>query len=133
VIREFKEFISRGNLVELAVAFIMGVAFTGVVTAFSDTVLGAVSFLFGGDVSFDRLGVERNGEIVIPYGTLLTALLDLVLVAIALFLMVKAYNRFLRRREETPSTRPCPFCTTSIPKSAMRCPACTSVVEATTT
>jgi large conductance mechanosensitive channel len=105
MLKEFREFVARGNLVDLAVAFIMGVAFAGVVTAFTDVILGTVSFAAGGDVSFDRLGVHRGGALVIPYGALLTALVNFVIVAVALFLVVKAYNRF-RRRVEPPPTRP---------------------------
>lgn len=126
MIREFKEFVSRGNLVDLAVGFIMGVAFTGVVTAFTDVVLGTIGYLVGGDVSFDRFGVPRGDQIVIPYGRFLTALVNLLLVALVLFFVVRAYNRFLRRNEETPTTRPCPFCKTPIAKDATRCAACTS-------
>jgi large conductance mechanosensitive channel len=129
MLKEFKEFVSRGNLVDLAVAFIMGVAFTAVVTAFTDVVLGTVSFALGGEVSFDRLGVHRDGELVIPYGAFLTALVNLLLVALALFFIVKAYNRFARRKEETPATRLCPFCTTTVSRDATRCPACTSPLE----
>jgi large conductance mechanosensitive channel len=97
MIKEFKEFISRGNLVTLAVAFILGVAFAAVVTAFTNVVLGFVSYVFGGDVSFDNLGVHRNGVIVIPYGAFLTALVNFLIVAFILFLVVKAYNRFQRK------------------------------------
>lgn len=125
MLKEFREFIVRGNLVELAIAFIMGVAFAGVVTAFTDVILGAVSYVAGGDVSFDRFGVHRDGRIVIPYGAFLTAVLNLVLIAAGLFFLVKSYNRF-RRPQETPSTRPCPFCRTDIAKDATRCPNCTS-------
>lgn len=129
MLKEFKEFVARGNLIDLAVAFIMGVAFTSVVTAFTDVILGAISYVAGGEVSFDRFGVHRDGEIVIPYGTFLTALVNLLLVGLALFFVVKAYNRFARRNEETRATRPCPFCTTTISRDATRCPACTSEVE----
>ncbi|HEU4527101.1 MAG TPA: large conductance mechanosensitive channel protein MscL [Actinomycetota bacterium] len=129
MLKEFKEFVARGNLIDLAVAFIMGLAFTSVVTAFTDVILGAISYVVGGEVSFDRFGVHRDGEIVIPYGAFLTALVNLLLVALALFFVVKAYNRFARRNEETRATRPCPFCTTTISRDATRCPACTSEVE----
>lgn len=129
MLKEFKEFVARGNLIDLAVAFIMGLAFTSVVTAFTDVILGAISYVAGGEVSFDRFGVHRDGEIVIPYGAFLTALVNLLLVALALFFVVKAYNRFARRNEETRATRPCPFCTTTISRDATRCPACTSEVE----
>jgi large conductance mechanosensitive channel len=131
MLREFREFVTRGNLVELAVAFIMGVAFAGVVTAFTDVILGSVSYVVGGDVSFDRFGVhkgESRGP-VIPYGAFLTAIVNLLLVAAALFFLVKAYNRFRRTPEETTSTRPCPYCRLDIARDASRCPHCTSQLE----
>lgn len=116
---------------ELAVAFIIGVAFASVVTAFTDVVLGAIAWVFGGEVSFDRLGVHRgtSPDIVIPYGAFLTAVVNFLLIAVVLFLFVRSYNRYRRRQEETPSTRPCPFCTTDVAKEASRCPACTSNLE----
>ena len=103
MIKEFKEFVSKGNLVTLAVAFILGVAFAAVVTAFTDVVLGVVSYVFGGNVSFDHLAVRRNGVIVIPYGAFLTALVNFLIVEFVLFLVVKAYNRFQREEEAAPS------------------------------
>jgi large conductance mechanosensitive channel len=127
MIKEFKEFIARGNLVDLAVAFILGVAFASVVTSFTDVVLGTVSYVFGGDVSFDQLGVERDGVIVIPYGAFLTAVLNFVIVAFVLFLVVKAYNRM--RNQADATTKPCPFCRTDIPLAATRCPNCTSELQ----
>jgi large conductance mechanosensitive channel len=127
VIREFKEFIAKGNLVDLAVAFILGIAFATVVTSFTDVVLGAVSFVFGGDVSFDQLGVEREGVVVIPYGAFLTAVLNFVIVAFILFLVVRAYNRM--RKAPDALTRPCPFCITDVPLAATRCPNCTSELQ----
>jgi large conductance mechanosensitive channel len=105
MLKEFREFVTRGNLVDLAVAFIMGVAFAAVVSAFTDVVLGLVSWIFGGDVSFDRLGVHRGAQLVIPYGAFLTALVNFVIVALALFLVVKAYKRF-RRQVDPPSAGP---------------------------
>jgi large conductance mechanosensitive channel len=103
MLKEFREFVSKGNLVTLAVAFILGVAFATVVTAFTDVVLGFVSYVFGGNVSFDHLGVRRNGVIVIPYGAFLTALVNFLIVAFILFLVVKAYNRFQRKEEAAPA------------------------------
>jgi large conductance mechanosensitive channel len=103
VIREFKEFISRGNLVDLAIAFVLGVAFAAVVTAFTDMVLGTISYIVGGEVSFDELGVHRGTGVVIPYGAFLTAAVNFVLVAFVLFLVVKAYNRFRESTEAGPT------------------------------
>ena len=102
MIKEFREFISKGNLVTLAVASILGVAFAAVVTAFTDVVLGAVSYVLGGDVSLDGLGVKRDGVIVIPYGAFLTAVVNFLVVGFVLFLVVKAYNRFQKKEEGAP-------------------------------
>jgi large conductance mechanosensitive channel len=132
MLKEFREFVTRGNLVEIAVAFIMGVAFAAVVTSFTDVVLGVVSYVAGGDVSFDGLGVKRDGAIMIPYGAFLTAVVDFLIVALVLFFVVRTYNRMRRDKEETPTTRPCPFCTTVIAKEATRCPNCTSQLEPAT-
>ena len=93
MIKEFKEFITKGNLVDIAVAFILGLAFAAVVTAFTNVVLGAISYVFGGDVSFDKLGVHRGSVIVIPYGAFITAVIDFLIVALIMFLVVRAYNR----------------------------------------
>ena len=131
MIKEFKEFIAKGNLIDLAVAFILGVAFASLVTAFIDVVLGAISYVFGGAVSFDRLGVRRNGVVVIPYGAFLTAVVTFLIVAFVLFLVVKASNRLRRTPEVTTNT--CSFCHTEIPLAALRCPNCTSHIPASQT
>jgi large conductance mechanosensitive channel len=125
VIREFREFIAKGNLIDLAVAFILGVAFASVVGALSNLILSMIGAAFGASLTFDRLKVEVNGT-PIPYGALITAIVDLLIVAFALFLIVKAYNRF--RDKPDPATRPCPDCTMQIPNAARRCPNCTSQV-----
>lgn len=127
MLKEFKGFVMRGNLIEIAVAFIMGVTFATVVTAFTDVVLGFISYVFGGDVSFEGLGVKREGQIVIPYGAFLTALVTFLIVAFVLFLVVKAYNR--TRAKEEATTKGCPFCATGIPIAATRCPSCTSQLQ----
>jgi large conductance mechanosensitive channel len=100
MLKEFKEFIAKGNLVTLAVAFILGVAFAAVVGAFTNVILGVVSYVFGGSASFDNLGVKRDGVIVIPWGAFLTQVVNFLIVAFILFLVVKAYNRFQRKEGE---------------------------------
>ena len=124
MIKEFRDFVMRGNLVELAVAFILGVAFAAVVTAFTNIVLGTIAYLFGSSTSFDELGVREDGALVIPIGAFLTAVLSFLIVAFVLFLVVKAYNR---TRPPTPvTTKACPFCASEINVAATRCPSCTS-------
>ena len=104
MIAEFREFIKRGNLVELAVAFILGLAFASVVLAFTNIVLGAIAYLFGTTTSLDRWGVHKGTALVIPIGAFITALINFVIVAFVLFLVVKAYNRMSRREQAVSST-----------------------------
>jgi large conductance mechanosensitive channel protein len=127
MIKEFKEFITKGNLIDLAVAFILGVAFATVVSSFTNVALAAIGYVFGGDVSFDQLGVKRNGVVVIPYGAFLTALINFVIVAFILFLVVRTYNRM--RKTPDATTKTCSFCQTAIPLTATRCPNCTSDLQ----
>jgi large conductance mechanosensitive channel len=130
MIKEFKAFVMRGNLIELAVAFILGVAFAAVVTAFTNIVLGTIAYVAGSSTSFDDIGVHKGDALVIPIGAFLTALLSFVIVAFVLFLIVKAYNR---TRPETPvTTKACPFCTSTINVAATRCPSCTSELPVAT-
>ncbi len=126
---EFKAFINRGNLVQLAVAFILGAAFAAVVSAFAGVVLGAISYVIGAETPFQLLAIEKNGAPVIMYGYFLQALLSFVIIAVALFLVVKAYTRWFAK-EEAVTTKPCPFCVTDIPLAATRCPSCTSELPA---
>jgi large conductance mechanosensitive channel len=124
MLEEFKKFVTRGNLVELAVAFIMGLAFAAVVTAFVNVVLSLIAAIFGSSVTFDQLTFTLNGTPV-PYGTLLTAIVSFLVVAWVLFLLVKAYQR-LDLPPEPAKTKPCDYCRTDIPIAAVRCPNCTS-------
>ncbi|MGZ4113795.1 MAG: large conductance mechanosensitive channel protein MscL [Actinomycetota bacterium] len=125
MLREFREFIARGNLVDLAVAFILGVAFAWVVSALSNILLSLIGAAFGARLTFDHLKADLNGT-PIPYGAFITAVVSFLIVAFALFLVVKAYNRF--RDKPDPVPRACPECTMQIPKAARRCPECTSQV-----
>jgi large conductance mechanosensitive channel len=122
---EFKKFVMRGNLLELAVAFIMGVAFATVVTAFTNIVLSFIAAIFGADVSFNHLTFTLN-DTPIPYGVFLTAVVSFLIIAWVLFLLVRAYNRLNPPTEEPKNTKPCDYCQTEIPVNAVRCPNCTS-------
>lgn len=125
MIKDFKAFIVRGNLVEIAVGFILGLSFAAIVTGFTNVILGVISYVAGGTVSFDQLGVHKGSSdaIVIPYGAFITALLDFLIVALVLFMVIKAYNRVA---PEKVSTKPCEFCKSEIALDATRCPSCTS-------
>ena len=104
MLKEFRDFIAKGNLVEIAVAFILGLAFAAVVTTFTNLVLGAIAYVFGASLSFSELGVHKGTVLVIPIGAFIMAVINFVIVAFILFLVVKAYNRFKKEEEAAGPT-----------------------------
>jgi large conductance mechanosensitive channel len=136
MLKEFKEFLLRGNLVELAVAFVIGLAFAAVVTSLvEDLVTPLIAAIFG-QPDFAGLTFTIN-ESVFRYGEFLNAVITFVLVAAVLFfLVVRPVNALVKRsrREGTPdpSTRQCPECLSEIPVPARRCAFCTAEVAPST-
>jgi large conductance mechanosensitive channel len=135
MVKEFKEFLLRGNLVDLAVAVVIGAAFGLVVTAITtDIITPFVKAIFGGNTQFDSVFWTVNGQ-RIYYGKVLTALLNFVIVAAVLFfLVVKPVNSLMKRLGRTPSEEPvreCPECLSKVPDLATRCAYCTSALTAT--
>jgi large conductance mechanosensitive channel len=99
VIEEFREFINRGNFVDLAVGFVMGLAVAGVVTALVERLVMPLIALMVGEPNFDAIGTfGDNGSV----GAVITAVVNFLLIALALFFIVKAYNRMQRRRPDVP-------------------------------
>lgn len=130
MIKEFKKFIARGNVVDLAVGIIIGSAFTAIVTSLVNDILTPLLGIILGGINFSTLSV-RVFDSVIMYGSFIQAIINFLLVAISVFLMVKAINSF-RKKQETPAeptTKKCPYCLSDIAKAATRCPYCTSEVE----
>jgi large conductance mechanosensitive channel len=132
LVDEFKAFAFRGNLLDLAVAFVLGLAFNAVVQALvGGVIMQLVAALFGRP-NFDSFSFTLD-DTPIRYGLFLTALVTFALIAFTLFFVVKATNRMLHPRgapAEPPKTRECPYCFTPIALEATRCAACTSEVEA---
>jgi large conductance mechanosensitive channel len=143
--REFREFAMRGNVVDLAVGIIIGAAFGKIVTSLvNDIVMPPVGLLLG-RVDFSSLFINFSGQPyaslaeakaagapTINYGVFLNSVIDFVIVAFAIFLLVRFINRLSRQPEVTPAaptTRECPFCVSSIPLRATRCPQCTSTLQ----
>jgi large conductance mechanosensitive channel len=130
LVKEFKEFALKGPVVDLAVAFLLGVTFNGVVQSFvNDVLMNLIAALFG-QPDFSALELHL-GEGEIGYGAFITALVNFALVAAVLFALVKVLNRLRRPKgaaPEPPATRECPYCLTAIPVAATRCGACTSEV-----
>ena len=142
MIKEFKEFIMRGSVLDLAVGIIIGAVFGKIVTSFvNDILMPPIGLLLGGVdfsdlfIALDRkaypslAAAQEAGAPTINYGLFINNLIDFLIVAFAIFLIIRAVNR-LRRREEAPAAAPttkdCPYCQTSIPIKARRCPNCTS-------
>ncbi len=125
MLREFRDFVMRGNVIDLAVAVVIGVAFTAVVNAFVADVLTPLLGLVGVP-DFSRAAV-RVGSAEVRYGLFLNALISFLLVAAAVFFfVVKPMNAITAGREREPDTKECTECLSTIPAGARRCPACTS-------
>ena len=137
-IKEFKEFISKGNIFDMAVGIIMGSAFTAIVTSLVKDILSPFLGLFTGGINFNDLSV-KFGDAEFKYGSFIMTAINFFLIALVLFLLIKAMMGFkkaaLRKTEavaeEEPTTKICPFCKSEIDISATRCPHCTSILEDT--
>jgi large conductance mechanosensitive channel len=130
MIKEFKEFILRGNVIDLAVAFIIGGAFGAVVASLvKDIVMPVVAAVFG-KPDFSALAFTI-GVSAITYGAFLNAVINFLIVAFAMFLVVKAANaRKKSAPAAVPMTKDCPYCLSAVPLKATRCPNCTSELKA---
>ncbi len=149
MLKEFKTFAMRGNVVDLAVGVIIGAAFGKIVTSLvNDIVMPPIGKLLGG-VNFKDLFIyldsgekpasleAAQGKAVIAYGQFINTVLDFLIVAFCVFLLVKFLNRLSRKKqadepaaESAPTTRECPYCLSEIPIAATRCAHCTSDVTA---
>jgi large conductance mechanosensitive channel len=147
VVREFREFIARGNVIDLAVGVIIGAAFGKIVTTLVEGIIMPPIGLVLGRIDFSSLfyvldaskGVpasladaKAKGIPVITYGQFLNDIISFLIVALAVFILVKQVNRLKREAPApSPTSKECPYCATSIPLKARRCPNCTSEVGAT--
>jgi large conductance mechanosensitive channel len=134
MLKEFKQFLTRGNLVELAVAVVIGLAFAALVAAFVADIVTPIVGAIIGKHDFSALSFTVNDS-VFKYGDFLNVLITFVSTAAAVFFfVVKPYNALVQRarREPTPdpTTKKCPECLSEIPIEARRCAFCTSVVAA---
>ncbi len=146
--KEFKEFVMRGNVLDLAVGFIMGGAFGTIVKSLVDDVIMPPIGLALGNVDFSNLFVllkqgakaappyatlaeaKAAGAVTMNYGLFVNSIISFLIVALAVFLMVRAANRMMPKPAAAPTTKDCPFCKMPIPLGASRCPQCTSDLKA---
>ena len=125
MLKEFREFAIRGNVMDLAVAVIIGAAFGKIVTSLVDNILMPLIGLVMGGVNFSGLNTQIGGA-VIEWGLFIQSIIDFIIIAFVIFLIVRAINRLKRDEPTTPTTKECPQCFTTIPLKAARCPNCTS-------
>lgn len=150
MLKEFKEFVLRGNVVDMAVGIIIGAAFGTIVkTLVDDIIMPPIGLLLGG-VDFANFFIllkagapaapyasladaQAAGAVTINYGVFINALVSFLFVAFVMFLLIRSINR-LKREEETPpaepTTKECPYCLSTVPIKATRCPHCTSELPA---
>ena len=146
MLKEFKEFAMKGNVLDMAVGIIIGGAFGKIITSFVADVLMPPIGLLLGKLDFSSLFLDLSGQghatlaaataagaPTVNYGLFLNTVIDFVIVAFVIFLLIRQVNR-LKRKEEAPagapSTKDCPYCATAIPIKAVRCPSCTSDLKA---
>ncbi|MDD3294585.1 MAG: large conductance mechanosensitive channel protein MscL [Geobacteraceae bacterium] len=143
MLKEFKEFVMRGNVVDMAVGIIIGAAFGKIVTSFVSDVLMPPIGLLMGKVDFSNLFIDlsgagyatlaeakKAGAATINYGLFFNTVLDFIIVAFAIFLLIRQINRLKREpAPAAPDTKECPFCLSTVPLKAVRCPNCTSEIK----
>jgi large conductance mechanosensitive channel len=132
VLKEFRQFLLRGNLVELAVAVVIGTAFAALVSAFVEDLITPLIGALGGQPDFSRLSFTLNGS-RFRIGDFINAVIAfLIVAAVVFFLVIKPMNALIERERdrepEEPTTRRCPECLSEIPAQARRCAFCTAAV-----
>ena len=141
--KEFKEFAMKGNVMDMAVGIIIGAAFGKIISSFvSDVLMPPIGLLLG-KVDFSNLFINLSGTAypsiaaakaagaaTLNYGMFINAVIDFLIVAFAIFMVVKQMNRLKRAEAPAPvTTKDCPFCTSAIPLKATKCPHCTAEIK----
>ncbi|MGE5422537.1 MAG: large conductance mechanosensitive channel protein MscL [Ignavibacteriales bacterium] len=137
--KEFREFAMKGNMIDLAVGLIIGSAFGKLMTSFVSDVLMPPIGLLMGKVDFSNLYINLSGQTfktmeeatnagapIIKYGLFINNIIDFIIVAFAIFIVVKQINKLKKKEEAAPDTKECPRCLSKIPIKATRCAHCTS-------
>jgi large conductance mechanosensitive channel len=144
MIKEFKAFAMRGSVLDLAVGVIIGAAFGKIISSFvSDIIMPPIGLLLG-KVDFTNMFLTLSGDkfttleeakaagaVTLNYGLFLIALIDFIIIAIVLFLLLRPINKLTKKTEPiaAPTTKECPYCLSTIPLKAVRCPNCTSEIK----
>lgn len=134
MLKEFKKFAMRGNVMDMAIGIILGSAFGKIVSSFVADVLMPPIGILVGNVNFADFALtlkEKTADssaVVIKYGAFINTIIDFTIIAFAIFIVVKQINRFSQKKKAEVTTKDCPRCLSSIPLAATRCPNCTSEI-----
>ncbi len=132
MVKDFKAFIMRGNVMDLAVAVIIGAAFGKIVSSLVADVLMPLISLISGGIDFSGLKVKIGGSAAEPvfltYGNFIQAAIDFLIIALVIFLMIRMINK-MKGPAPASTNRPCPRCTMDVALAATRCPHCTSEIQ----
>ena len=147
MLKEFKNFIMRGNVLDMAVGVVMGTAFGGIVNSFvNDVLMPPIGALLGG-IDFSNLFIlikkgttpgpylslaqaQEAGAVTLNYGVFINTIISFLIIALAIFIVIRFLNQLEQKKEAPPpATQECPFCFTMIPIKAKRCPNCTSELK----
>jgi large conductance mechanosensitive channel len=136
MLKEFKDFIARGNVIDLAVAVVIGAAFGRIITSFVENIIMPPLGLLLGGVDFSNLLIDLSGQRpasladaqlrglpVVAYGSFINEVVSFLIIAFVIFLSIRAFNKF-KKEEVTVTTKDCPFCLSVVPIGASRCAAC---------
>ena len=143
MLKEFKEFALKGNMIDLAVGVIIGGAFNSLVTSLVENIIMPILSLVTGKIDFSNLFIALDGKTLaaaqaagastVNYGLFITGLLNFIIMAFVIFMIVKAMNKLRSKTEkpveEKPTKKICPYCQSEISIKASRCPHCTSQLE----
>lgn len=148
MLKEFKEFAIKGNMIDMSVGIIIGSAFTALVKSVVDDIFTPVLSIFTGKLDFSELFIALDGNeyanlqaakdagaSVLAYGNLITGVINFIIMAFVVFLFVKGINKLRRTQEAAPvevTTKICPYCKSEIHKDAIKCPHCQSVLDEVT-
>lgn len=138
--KEFKEFIQQGNVLEVAVGFVMGAAFKAIIDSVVNELIMPIVGLVTGGADFSNLFIPLDGKTygslaeareagaaVLGYGSLINAIINFVIIAFVLFIIVRSANKMRKKKEEaSPTEKTCPYCLSEVPVGATRCSHCTS-------
>ena len=128
MLKEFKEFIARGNVIDMAIGIIMGSAFTAIVKSLVDDILMPIVSGLTAGVNYEDITVDIAGA-SLKLGNFINAIISFIIIAFVMFLLVKGLNARHTDEKEEPAEKECPFCKSSIPLEASRCPHCTSKLD----